>query len=73
MNPVKKGDYSLDSSIFRTFNNDSKHKLWFVLDNNLVLPEYMVEFEYKKGNDQQNNIIKVGDTLCMLESTDKDQ
>jgi len=47
MNPLKKNEYSLDSSIFRTFNNDSKHKLWFILDNNLVLPEYMVEFEYK--------------------------
>ena len=27
-------------------DNDSKHKIWFVMDSNLILPEYFVEFDY---------------------------
>jgi len=34
------------SSIFRTKENDQKQRLWFVFDNALVLPEYLVEFDY---------------------------
>ena len=26
---------------------DKKHKMWVVLDQALVLPEYLVEFSYK--------------------------
>jgi hypothetical protein len=26
--------------------SDSKQKLWYVFDNALVLPEYLVEFQY---------------------------
>jgi len=26
---------------------DQKHKIWFVLDHNMILPEYLVEFEYE--------------------------
>jgi len=33
-------------SVFRTKENDQKQRMWFVLDNALVLPEYLVEFEY---------------------------
>ena len=41
-------------SVFRTKENDQKQRMWFVLDNALVLPEYLVEFEYVtsvKGGD----------------------
>jgi len=36
-------------SVFRTKENDQKQRMWFVLDNALVLPEYLVEFEYISG------------------------
>jgi hypothetical protein len=38
--------YNHVSSIFRTKENDQKQRLWFVFDNALVLPEYLVEFDY---------------------------
>lgn len=37
-------------SVFRTKENDQKQRMWFVLDNALVLPEYLVEFEYMTTN-----------------------
>ena len=27
-------------------NNDRKHKIWFVLDESLILPEYIINFDY---------------------------
>ena len=44
--PVDKNMYSHVSSIFRSKENDQKQRLWFVFDNALVLPEYLVEFDY---------------------------
>jgi len=38
--------YSHVSSIYRTKETDQKQRLWFVFDNALVLPEYLVEFDY---------------------------
>lgn len=37
-------------TIYRVKEKDPKHKMWFILDNNLVLPEYLVEFEYVLKN-----------------------
>lgn len=33
-------------SIYRTKEGDAKQRMWFVLDNALALPEYLVEFDY---------------------------
>ncbi len=33
-------------SVYRTLEGDSKNRMWFVFDNCLVLPEYLVEFDY---------------------------
>lgn len=38
-------------------------KLWFFLDNNLVLPEYLIEFDYIQKNILQNKIADFGDTI----------
>ena len=27
-------------------DNESKHKVWFIMDSSLILPEYLVEFDY---------------------------
>ncbi|CAG9310144.1 unnamed protein product [Blepharisma stoltei] len=37
-------------AVHRTREDDPKIKLWFIFDNTLVLPEYLVEFEYVGGN-----------------------
>ncbi len=44
--PVDTKHYSGVQSVYRTKENDQKQRMWFVLDNALVLPEYLVEFEY---------------------------
>ena len=44
--PVDGKQYSDDYTVFRVMESDHKHKLWFIMDNNLVLPEYFAEFEY---------------------------
>ena len=43
-------------SVYRIKENDQKQRMWFVLDNALVLPEYLVEFEYvtSKANNSMN-------------------
>lgn len=33
-------------SVYRTKEGDAKQRMWFVLDNALALPEYLVEFDY---------------------------
>ena len=43
---VDQKQYLDDYTVFRVKESDPKHKLWFVLDNHLVLPEYLAEFEY---------------------------
>ena len=45
-NPIDGKCYQDEYTVFRVKENDPKHKLWFVMDNNLVLPEYLAEFEY---------------------------
>lgn len=52
--------------------NDPKHKLWFVLDNNLVLPEYFAEFEYEMDSPLQSKVADFGTALGVLESDEDD-
>ena len=58
--------YSLSSPSQQ--EKDPKHKLWYVLDNNLVLPEYLVEFDYVMKSTNQNKIADFGDTLTVLDN-----
>ena len=44
--PVNKNEHNPNTTVYRTKDKDVKHRLWFVLDENLVLPEYYVEYEY---------------------------
>ena len=56
--------YDHVSSVFRTKENDQKQRLWFVFDNALVLPEYLVEFDYltnNKNQQSQEDIKKMSD------------
>jgi hypothetical protein len=45
-NPVNVVLYKGAQSVYRVKESDAKQRLWFVFDNALVLPEYLVEFEY---------------------------
>jgi hypothetical protein len=37
---------SYGNHLHRTRSDDDKQKLWFITDNTLIQPEYLVEFEY---------------------------
>ena len=43
---VNKAQYPKHDSVFRVKQTDAKQRTWFVFDHCLVLPEYLVEFEY---------------------------
>ncbi|EGR31925.1 leucine rich repeat protein [Ichthyophthirius multifiliis] len=60
-----------ENAVFRTKENDNKHKLWFVIDNNLVLPEYLVEYNYILKTENQNKIADFGpNNLGVLDNPD---
>lgn len=59
--PIDSKLFSEENSIYRVKESDPKHKIWFVIDNNLVLPEYLVEFNYILSNENQNKISDFGD------------
>lgn len=44
--PINPQDFGDDVTVYRVVEGDPKHKLWYFMDNNLVLPEYLVEFDY---------------------------
>ena len=44
-------------------DSTQKHKLWFVLDKNLILPEYLVEFEYTHLKNFDNKLIRIENEL----------
>lgn len=66
--PVDAKHANEDYTVFRIKQTDSKHKLWFILDNNLVLPEYLVEFEYVHTHAIQSKIADFGDQICILDN-----
>ena len=45
--------------MFRTKEGDSKQRMWFVFDNALILPEYLVEFEYLSNNPERRDFYSV--------------
>ena len=50
--------------------NNRLHKMWFVMDHNLVIPEYLVEYEYVLNNPNQNRIADFNETVALLETND---
>ena len=42
---IRPEDYSGYDSVSRAHHSDLKHREWFIFDNALVLPEYIVEYE----------------------------
>uniref|UniRef100_A0A8D3DG26 Leucine rich repeat containing 9 n=1 Tax=Scophthalmus maximus TaxID=52904 RepID=A0A8D3DG26_SCOMX len=71
--PVDRGSYDRICSVYRKVN--TKRRQWFVFDNELVLPEYIVYFQYITGvinyififllDDTSNNIILDKEVLNM--------
>jgi len=43
---ISKAAYPKHDSVFRVKNGDAKQRTWFVFEHALVLPEYVVEFDY---------------------------
>ncbi|KAL3693463.1 hypothetical protein R1sor_007114 [Riccia sorocarpa] len=48
---LKKTSYPHADSVYRSHPTDSKQRSWFVFDSALVVPEYLVEFEYSFNDD----------------------
>lgn len=44
--------------------------MWFVMDNNLVIPEYLVEYDYVLDSPNQNKVADFSDTVALLETKD---
>jgi hypothetical protein len=63
--PVDLKGYQGVQSVFRTKENDSKQRLWFVFDNALVLPEYLVEFEYVTNNKSASESRRMKDATVL--------
>jgi hypothetical protein len=42
------------------------HKMWFVMDHNLVIPEYLAEFEYVLSNPNQSRVADFTDAVALL-------
>jgi hypothetical protein len=45
-------------------DNDIKHKIWFIMDSNLILPEYFVEFDYIMINNLKAEYLLVESSIC---------
>lgn len=54
-------------AVYRTFEYDLKQRVWFIFDNNLILPEYLIEFEY--STEGFGGKVKVEDCLSPLNAT----
>ena len=46
---ITKAAFPAVDAVYRSRPGDTKQRLWYVLDNALVLPEYIVEFQYQLG------------------------
>ena len=53
-------------AVKRTVDAESKHKLWFVMDNNLVIPEYLVEYDYILKDPNQSKIADFSEAVALL-------
>ena len=65
------GYYAVCRSLEKSHQENSRlHKMWFVMDNNLVIPEYLVEYDYILKNPNQNRVADFNDTIALLETND---
>lgn len=44
-NSISRKNYPNYDSVYRTKIGDTKQRLWFIFDSDLILPEYLVEYE----------------------------
>ncbi|GAX73782.1 hypothetical protein CEUSTIGMA_g1233.t1 [Chlamydomonas eustigma] len=44
---ITKSGLSNIDAIYRTRTGDTKQRLWYILDETVVLPEYIIDFQYK--------------------------
>ena len=63
--PLCQADYSSYSSIFRICGSGGKQRQWFCFEPELVLPEYLVEFEYETASTNLGRELSVSQMLRM--------
>ena len=44
--PINPVPYQKVQCVYRVKESDPKQRMWYVIDNALVLPEYLVDFDY---------------------------
>ena len=66
-------EYRDQQSVYRSTHHDPKTRLWFVLDNALILPEYLVEFEYQRGANTGTPGEQIERAVELFEATNKAQ
>jgi hypothetical protein len=65
----------VDSEVLVTYRESNfkagklDHKLYFIHDNNLILPEYLVEFEYEYSGINRS-VCHIGETMLTLNNPD---
>ena len=57
-------------AVKRSLESQSREKMWFVMDNNLVIPQYLVEYDYVLDNPNQNKVADFGQTVALLQTND---
>lgn len=57
-------------AVKRSLESEGREKMWFVMDNNLVIPEYLVEYDYVLDNPNQNKVADFNDTVALLQTND---
>lgn len=72
--PISK-NLELDSEVLVSFRDAEKslgkldHKLYFIHDSSLILPEYLVEFNYEYSNIDRS-VCHIGETMLVLNTHD---
>ena len=64
--PLCQADYSSYSSVFRICGSGGKQRQWFCFEPELVLPEYLVEFEYETASTNLGRELSVSQMLRMV-------
>eukprot|EP00002_Diphylleia_rotans_P035034 TRINITY_DN7595_c0_g1_i7.p1 TRINITY_DN7595_c0_g1~~TRINITY_DN7595_c0_g1_i7.p1 ORF type:complete len:1038 (-),score=211.49 TRINITY_DN7595_c0_g1_i7:43-3156(-) len=43
---IKRDNYPGFVAVYRTLSGDSRQRLWYILDSDFAMPEYIIEYEY---------------------------
>jgi hypothetical protein len=79
-NPIDPGIFNSNKnqciSVFREKKEECRHRVWFLFDHNLVLPEYLIFFDYLTEPPPMAPLLRdavfIGDTLLACQNGDRE-